>query len=74
MDGQRVERLEDQLMPVSQAIAAMRGKLTSQALADFAADAWREYRAALKRGDTLAAEQHEGEFDLLCKLFQDNQV
>lgn len=61
-------------MGISQTIRAGRmagDTITSQAVADFAKQAWDAWRAALARGDAEAAEAHEAEFDELCKLFQE---
>lgn len=45
---------------------------TSQAIADFAKQAWEDWRSALNRGDHEAAAAHEAEFDELCAMFQEN--
>ena len=62
-------------MAVSHAIQAIEmsgGNVTSQAIAELAQAAWRDYRAALKAGRYREAMAHQAEFDRLCQIFQGN--
>lgn len=60
-------------MPVSDAISAQLmagGAVTTQAVADFAKDAYDAMTAAMRAGRHDEAREHEAEFDRLCALFQ----